>query len=258
MRPEIPTITLLGIRVASMTSDQALQELAALHDAATPAVVAFANAHALNVGSDDRAFAGLLERSVDLLLNDGSGLSIAAALHGERFPANLNGTDFTPRVLDLAAARGWSVYLLGGRPGVADLARERLSGRHPGLRIVGADHGFIEDDPVDDVTARIRETGADLLLVGMGNPLQEYWLVANLPATGARLGFGIGAFIDFSAGAVRRAPGWMRRARIEWLYRLALEPERMWQRYVVGNPMFLARVGKEVVLRRVREWRERS
>lgn len=244
---------LLGVPIASLTREEALEEIASLHDAGRPAIVAFANAHALNVGSDDRSFERLI-RSFDLLLNDGSGLSIAAWLHGHRFPANLNGTDLTPRVLDMAVERGWTVYLLGGRPGVADAARDHLIARHPGLRIVGAHHGFVENDLLDDVTGQIRASGADLLLVGMGNPLQERWLSANLAATGARLGLAVGAFIDFSAGTVTRAPAWMRRAHIEWVYRLYLEPGRLWQRYVVGNPKYLGRVGKEVLLRL---WRER-
>ena len=243
---------LLGVPIAALTRDEALREIELLYDAGQPAIVAFANAHALNVGSDDRSFERLI-RSFDLLLNDGSGLSIAAWLHGHRFPANLNGTDLTPRVLDLAVERGWTVYLLGGRPGVAEVARDRLLERHPGLEIVGTHHGFVEHDATGDIVGEIRASGADLLLVGMGNPVQERWLAANLGATGARLGFAVGAFIDFSAGIVTRAPEWMRRARIEWVYRLYLEPRRLWNRYVVGNPKYLGRVGKEVTLR---YWRE--
>jgi exopolysaccharide biosynthesis WecB/TagA/CpsF family protein len=85
------------------------------------------------------------------------------------------------------------------------------------------------------------------LMVAMGNPLQERWIARHLTATGARLGVGVGAFFDFSAGVVPRAPAWMNRAGVEWAYRLAQEPRRMWRRYLIGNPLFLARVLRETM-----------
>jgi exopolysaccharide biosynthesis WecB/TagA/CpsF family protein len=92
------------------------------------------------------------------------------------------------------------------------------------------------------VVGEIRRAGPGLLYVGLGNPLQERWLAAHLPSTGARLGVGVGAFLDFQAGEMKRAPGWMNRAGVEWVHRLALEPQRMWRRYVYGNPRFIYRV----------------
>jgi len=91
----------------------------------------------------------------------------------------------------------------------------------------------------------VRESAADLLIVALGNPLQELWLDRNLDATGAHVGVGVGAFLDFSAEAVRRAPRWMSLLGIEWCFRLIQEPLRLWRRYLVGNPLFLARVLRE-------------
>jgi exopolysaccharide biosynthesis WecB/TagA/CpsF family protein len=174
------------------------------------------------------------------VLGDGAGIAIAARVQGDRFPANLNGSDFNPVILEEAAARGWPVYFLGARPGVAERAADGLRRRINALDIAGLHDGYFQDN--DAVVAAIKASGASVVMVAMGNPRQELWLRDHLDETGARLGVGVGAFFDFSAGQVRRAPAWMNRMGIEWLYRLAQEPARMWRRYIVGNPVFLWRV----------------
>lgn len=245
-----PAITILGVPIACMDAEAALAEIERLYAGEAPALVFYANAHTLNLAHGDPAYREVLCRA-DLVLNDGSGLAAAARLQGRHFPANLNGTDFTPRILGVAARRGWRVYLVGARPGVARQAAERLTERIPGLQVAGTQHGYFPAGETGAVVEAIRGVGADVVLAAFGNPLQERWLHQHLPATGARLGIGVGAFLDFAAGAVPRAPAWMRRAGIEWLYRLGLEPGRMWRRYAVGNPAFLARVAKE-------RWRSRG
>lgn len=244
MRQDIPSITVLGIPVACLTVDEAVEEVLRLHDAGGPAIVVFANAHALNLAARDARFRADLRRA-DLVLNDGSGLALAARLQGRRFPANLNGSDLTPRILAVAAAHDWSVFLLGAEPGVAEEAGERLVVANPGLRVVGTQHGFTAPSETADVVQAIAERAPDLLLVAMGNPHQEQWLVDNLAATGAPLGIGVGAYLDFVVQRVPRAPAWMNRAGIEWLFRLYQEPGRMWRRYVLGNPLFVWRVVRE-------------
>lgn len=244
MSPPVPVIEILSVPVARLDRDAALGEVERLYEAGDPAIVAYANAHALNLATSDPAYREVL-RACDLVLGDGSGLAIAARLRGLRFPANLNGTDFNPMILELAARKGWTVFLLGGRPGVAERAAAQLRARIPGLEVVGARDGYSSDDGA--VVEDVRGSDAGLLMVAMGNPKQEKWLHANLAATGARLGVGVGAFFDFTAGEVPRAPRWMRRTGIEWLWRLGREPARMWRRYLLGNPLFLWRAVRERV-----------
>ncbi len=235
--------------VARLTAAAAREELVRLYERDRPALVAYANAHTLNLASRDSGYRAVL-RSADIVLNDGAGLAIAGRLFGRPFPANLNGSDFNPVILEEAAARRWPVYLLGAAPGVAEEAVRRLSERFPGLQVVGTHDGYLRDDESDDVAREIAKTGAGILMVAMGNPRQETWLNRHLEATGARVGIGVGAFFDFSAGVVPRAPAWMNRLWLEWLYRLIQEPRRMWRRYVLGNPLFLARVLRSRVARR--------
>jgi exopolysaccharide biosynthesis WecB/TagA/CpsF family protein len=239
-KPAESCITILGIRVAALERQDALDRVAGLVDAPTPALVAFANAHTLNVSVGDTRFREALN-GASLVLNDGVGVQIAAALQGRRFPENLNGTDFLPRLLALAAERRWRVFFLGGRPGVAAAAAASAERDAPGLEVCGTRHGFFDSAESARVAEEIRTSGSDLVLVGMGNPRQELWLVDWLGASGARLGVGVGAFLDFKAETVRRAPSWMNRAGLEWLFRLAQEPQRLAARYLVGMPIFLAR-----------------
>lgn len=202
--------------------------------------VAFVNAHTLNLARADPALRAAIG-NCEFVLNDGAGLALAARLQGRRFPANLHGSAFSLEILRLAADEGWPAFLLGGRSGVAECAAERLSERIPGLRIAGTRHGF-HADAAGDVRA-VGRSGARALLVAMGNPLQELWLESHFPELpSVRLGAGVGAFLDFQAGVVRRSPRWMNRCGIEWTFRLAQEPRRLCGRYVLGNPRFLAHV----------------
>lgn len=241
MRAGVPTITVLGVPVAALTVRQAITEVSELLTEPRPRTVVYVNAHSVNLAGFDARYRECLANA-DLVLNDGSGLALAARVGGRRFPANLNGTDFTPEVLRLAARRGLGVYLLGGRDGVAAAAADRLCRMVPGLRVVGHHHGYVTGAQGHDVAQRIRQSGADIVLVAMGNPRQELWLAEHLPATGAALGVAVGAFLDFAAERVPRAPKWMRSTGIEWLYRLGREPRRLFARYVLGNPLFVARV----------------
>ncbi len=241
MSGALPTITILEVPVARASAGEAIAEIERLVTEEPPVLALYVNAHTLNLAVKEVRYRTLLQ-DASVVLNDGIGVSIAARLGGSSFPENLNGSDFNPVILELAARRGWRVFFLGAAFGVADEAARRLSERVPGLQIAGTRDGFFPRSEDASVAAAIRASEADVVLVAMGNPLQETWLEANLASTGARLGIGVGAFFDFTAGTAKRAPAWMNRAGIEWVWRLALEPGRLWKRYVVGNPLFLLRV----------------
>jgi exopolysaccharide biosynthesis WecB/TagA/CpsF family protein len=242
------TIEILGVKLARLTPESALAEVVTLYERDEPAVIYHANAYTLNSAVSDPAYADVLGRA-DLVLNDGKGTMLAARMLQHRFPADLNGNFFSPLILKEAARREWPVFFLGARPGVASDAADELARRIQGLNIVGVRHGYFSAAEDDDVVAGIREAGAGLLFVGMGNPHQETWLDRYMDKTGARLGVGVGAFFDFQSGAIRRAPRWMNNAGLEWLHRLAIEPRRMWRRYIIGNPSFIWRVAKQRLVR---------
>lgn len=243
MTDQLPVIDLLGVPVVKATPEAALAAVERAAEGPTPALVAYVNAHTLNLAYEDPGYHSLLRRAA-LVLNDGVGVALAARMKRERFPANLNGSDFNPMILQLAARRGWPVYFLGAGHGIAARAAQQMSERTKGLLVAGCRDGYFPRSEDAAVAAAIKATGAEVVMVAMGNPLQEHWLAANLSDTGARVGVGVGAFFDFAAGRVARAPGWVNRIGLEWVWRLLQEPGRLWRRYVVGNPVFLWRAAR--------------
>lgn len=181
-----------------------------------------------------------------LIINDGIGVDIGTwMVHRTRFPQNLNGTDFIPAFLHSIQQQG-RVYLFGGKPGISLRAANTLRTEF-GVNVVGVSDGYSQGQDTQALINQINNSGANVLLVAMGNPLQERWILqqrANLQVT---LLFGVGALLDFLAGDKPRAPDWIRRLRLEWFYRLCLEPARLARRYTLDIGLFLAlclRTGK--------------
>jgi exopolysaccharide biosynthesis WecB/TagA/CpsF family protein len=228
-------VALFGLRLLNATPQEAVMHLLG----AGTGRVAFVNAHCVNVAFRDPDYRAALE-SADLLLPDGAGMDLAARWHGMQFLANLNGTDLCPLLLAEAAKRGLSVFLLGGKDGVATDAAQTLTRAIPDLRIAGTLDGYAGAVPETAIPV-INASGADILLVAMGVPKQDLWLALHAPALRPELVIGVGALFDFLAGRVPRAPLWLRRAKLEWLWRLGVEPRRMFGRYVIGNVVFLWR-----------------
>jgi len=202
-------------------------------------IVAFGNANLLNLARRDSDVCEALRRFI--ILNDGIGADIASrVLFGSKFAENLNGTDFVPYFLSRLRP-GVRIFLLGARPGVAERAASALLKRYPQHAVVGVRHGY-GDIRSAELLAAIRSVTPDLILVALGNPAQELWLARHFDATGCALGIAVGALFDFMAGESSRAPRWIRSIRVEWVYRLALEPRRLASRYLMGNPSFLGKV----------------
>jgi exopolysaccharide biosynthesis WecB/TagA/CpsF family protein len=199
------------------------------------AVFAFCNMHTLNLARRSPNFAGALAKCT--VFNDGVGINMASrVLEGVPFPANLNGTDLTPAILSSTKVP-LSVFIVGSVPGVAEGAAEALTKLHPKISVVGVSHGYFDARGSISLIEQIRNTHPDLVLVGMGNPLQEQWAL-ELAEVADSVILCVGAFIDFASGRCPRAPSWIRQVRCEWLYRLALEPRRLAGRYLGGSLTF--------------------
>jgi len=235
--------SILDVPILVRTSPEATWLLDERFDRRKPTMVVFANAHTLNQTALNPGVRSLLDRAI--VFNDGVGVDIASRLlFGRPFPENLNGTDFIPQYLRQTQRR-YRIFMVGGKPGVAERAAARLKEIAPAHDIVGHSHGYLPPEETGDLLARIRSARADILLVAMGNPAQEAWLNAHLSASGCRLGFGVGGLFDFLAASVPRAPGWVQSARLEWMFRLLHEPQRLWRRYLVDMPIFLGRIFRQ-------------
>ncbi|MFZ5962526.1 WecB/TagA/CpsF family glycosyltransferase [Thalassococcus sp. BH17M4-6] len=228
----LPALTL---DLADATPDQAITHLLAPGRRRA----FFMNAHCCNLRRRDPAYARAVA-AADVLLPDGIGVELAAKMTGQKLTANLNGTDLVPMLLAKAARMGKSVYLFGGTPGTAEAAASRLIHTIPHLRIAGTRDGFGGAADAEAVIADINDSGADIVLVALGVPMQELWLHRHAHRLDASLTLAVGALFDFLAGTVVRAPTAVRRIKMEWVWRLAQEPRRLAKRYLVGNAAFLA------------------
>lgn len=239
--PKLATkkLSALGLDLVDATAEQSIAALLA------PGYrrVFFMNAHCCNIRRKNKDYANAVAMA-DVLLPDGAGVAMAAKMAGQDLTANLNGTDFVPQLLAQAASMGKSVFLFGGKPGTADAAAAQLVHMAPKLRIAGTRDGYTGAADTDAVIAAINDSGADIVLVALGVPAQELWLHKNAHRLNAPLTMAVGALFDFLSGNVIRAPKIVRRARMEWVWRLGLEPRRMAKRYLAGNVTFLAHAAK--------------
>ena len=236
----LPRTAMFGLPVINTTQTDALDWLGQRLDGGERTRVAFLNAHCVNQAARDPAYRAALE-TADAILPDGSGVALAAKLHGTRLIQNLNGTDLIPALGKRLAAAGQSIYLLGGMPGVAEAAARSLQQTCPGLIVAGTRDGFFGPETETEVVDAINLSGADVVLVAMGVPRQDVWLHRIAPRLNATLTFGVGGLFDFLSGRIPRAPEGLRKLGLEWTYRLYQEPRRMWRRYIAGNPEFVVR-----------------
>jgi exopolysaccharide biosynthesis WecB/TagA/CpsF family protein len=202
--------------------------------------VAFLNAHCINVAAKDKTYRWALDRAT-ALLPDGSGLQLAARMKSCRFIENLNGTDLFPHIMQRSVNLGYKVFLFGSQPGVAEKAALKVQSMLEGLKIAGTRHGFFSPNEEQQIIDEINNSGAEVVLIALGVPRQDIWIARNRHRLNALIVFGVGAQFDFWAGRVSRAPNWLRKCGLEWTWRLAIEPRRMFKRYILGNPEFVLR-----------------
>ncbi len=204
--------------------------------------VYFVNADCINISASNPEYLHVLKSANTLVLADGIGIRIAGKLSGQPIVDNVNGTDLFPLLCQRSIALGQSIYLLGAAPEVAAEVEAKMVALYPGLRIAGTHHGFFPHDNCNHVIRKINASGADILLVAFGAPRQEQWIYDYSDQLTPRVRIGVGGLFDFFSGRMRRAPMWMRKLSVEWVWRLCMEPRRMWRRYLVGNFIFLARI----------------
>jgi N-acetylglucosaminyldiphosphoundecaprenol N-acetyl-beta-D-mannosaminyltransferase len=205
--------------------------------------VTYVNAHVLNQSFSNPELRRALQAS-DLVYCDGYGVRLAAKLIGLPVPHRMTGADWIWAAAALCQESGRSLYLLGSDPGVAAEAAAQLERWYPRLDVCGTHHGYFQigGPHSERVLEHISERRPDLLLVGMGTPQQELWVERCYERIDAHVVWTVGALFDYIARRVPRAPHWMADHGLEWIFRLALEPRRMWRRYLFGNPLFLRRV----------------
>lgn len=185
----------------------------------------------------------------DLCVADGVPILWAARFLGKPLKEKVSGSDLVPKVCALAARRGYKLFFLGGRPGAADAAKAKLLQQHPDIEIVGTyapPFGFEQDEAeLERIFATIKEAKPHIVFVGLGAPKQERLIQRYYKELGVPVFMGVGVTFEFIAGIVQRAPKWMQNIGLEWLWRLMMEPKRLWKRYLIDDPLFFWLVLKQ-------------
>ena len=240
---DVDSFRLFGIWINNVSMKRAVDMVTAEPVHTTPRIGYFANVNSFNLAHENDYFKQVVN-SADFVFADGSGVRLAARVNGVALKDNVNGTDMLPKLCESARDRGLSIYLLGADHGVADTAANALAVQYPGLKIAGTHHGYIDANQSQELIKQINAAGTDILLVGMGSPVQEQWLCEHAHQLRCRSALAVGGLFDFFSGRIPRAPLWMRELGMEWVWRLLQEPKAKFHRYVIGNPQFLIRLTK--------------
>ena len=241
------SLVVLGCRVDRVDSAAAMRRIAEFLAAEKPAHVVTLGAEMANLAYGDARYRDVIN-AADLVVPDTIGIVLAAKMLGKPVPERVAGIELLEHVCAHAAASQYPVYFLGGEDGVAAAAANALAARHAGLRIAGYDHGYFNPESSREVSERIRASNARVILAGLGFPRQEYWIHDNIARLGPAVCIGVGGSFDVISGRMSRAPLVVRRAGLEWLYRLATEPRRF--RRQLALPVFAVRAVGQAVTRR--------
>ncbi|NPA43409.1 MAG: WecB/TagA/CpsF family glycosyltransferase [Chlorobi bacterium] len=235
-----PKVELFGIPVDNLDMEETVRLVARAVERGEPLHHVVVNAGKIVAMADNPSLREAV-LSADVINADGMGVIWAARLAGRPLKERVAGIDLMHRLLAEAARRGWKAYFLGARPHILEKAVDKVRQTYGAHIIAGYRDGYFDDSRAEEVARTIADSGAQLLFVGISSPKKEEFLTRHKEVL-SRVPFvmGVGGSFDVLAGKVRRAPRWMQRAGLEWLFRFLQEPRRLWKRYLIGNARFAA------------------
>ncbi len=241
----LESVHILGVRVDNTSEDQLLLAIKSIIGNHQKAIISNVNINAMNLAFSDHRFRRFLNDST-INFCDGAGVRLAANLLGGKIQKRITYADWMWTLAEFADLQQFRFFFLGAKPGVAGDAAKKLKEKFPHIQIVGTHHGYFNhannSSENEEVIAKINAAQPDILILGLGMPYQEYWLLDNWERINGLVALTGGAVFDYISGHLHRAPLWMTRHGLEWLGRLFFEPTRLWKRYLIGNPLFFWRV----------------
>lgn len=245
---------ILGFRVTLLTEGQFINEIGRIIKEDRKELVLNVNINAINIGIKNPWMRDLINKS-HMVYCDSAGVMWGARILGHRVPERITCADYLWPLSEYCDREGFSIFFLGSKEGVAEEAVRKLREKYPKLKVAGINSGYFNKvgEENEKVIEEINSSGANILLLGLGMPLQEEWLRDNWENIDANISINIGACFEFVSGQVKRAPRCMREHSLEWFFRFLLEPRRMFYRYVIGNPLFIFRV---IMERLKRGWKQ--
>ena len=245
MKP--PTVEILGVPITAIDLEGALDVIDDWIASGRHDYITVTGVHGVMEAQDD-AEVKLVHQNAGMCVPDGTPLAWIGRLYGHKTMATIRGSDLMRKQLARSVDRGYTHFLYGGKPGVPELLQKRLTERMPGLKIVG---GFSppfrpmtgrEEQELQELIAGLKP---DIIWVGLSTPKQEKWMAAHLGRLETCIMIGVGAAFDFHAGLLREAPRFLHNTSLEWVFRLIMEPRRLWRRYLRNNPRFIFKVLKQ-------------
>ena len=242
--PAIGRVNVLGVGVSAINMDQAVAAISEALDRREKGYICVTGVHGVSEAQTDDGFRKILNRSF-LCTPDGMPLVWVGRRQGHQTMDRVYGPDLMLAVMELSEKRGYRHFFYGGANGTAEVLRQKLLERFPKLQIVGTyEPPFrpLNEREKLDLKAMVGSLRPDMIWVGLSTPKQERFMAEYLDQLDVTLMAGVGAAFDFHAGRMRQAPRWMQRSGLEWFFRLACEPRRLWRRYFKNNPLFLIRI----------------
>jgi N-acetylglucosaminyldiphosphoundecaprenol N-acetyl-beta-D-mannosaminyltransferase len=243
-RESIPSANILGVPISAVDMDAAVHTIGGWISSKRRDYVCVCNVHTVMECQKDEATLQVY-RDAGMVTPDGMPLVWVSRLMGQHGVRRVYGPDLMLAVFEQSAARGWRHFLYGGAPGVADALASKMRSQFSGLQIAGTycpPFRALTSTEATEVVDRINRSGADIVWIGIGAPRQELWMAEHRNALDAPVLIGVGAAFDFLSGGKPQAPRWMMNSGLEWLFRLASEPRRLWRRYLINNPRFVWQV----------------
>ena len=234
-------INILGVPISALDMSLAIQTISGWVARREARYVCICDVYSATLAQDNPAHLAALS-GADMVTPDGKPLSIIGRLRGNKNIRQVSGPDLMPALCAYSAPLGWKHYFYGGAEGVAEALAANLKQRNSTLQIAGTEcppFRELSDQEKADTITRIRQSGANIVWVGLGCPKQERWIAEHVKKIPNAVLIGVGAAFDFQTGRVKRAPVWMRKAGLEWLHRLISEPRRLWRRYMIYAPRFV-------------------
>ncbi|MGD9099537.1 MAG: WecB/TagA/CpsF family glycosyltransferase [Anaerolineae bacterium] len=238
MNVENEGVSILGVRVDDVTYQEALARIGRYIQGGGVHQVATVNVEFIMEARRNPVFQDVLAQA-SLCVPDSVGVMWAARWQGRPLRRRVAGVDLVEMITAQGAERGWRIYFLGAAPGVAEQAATVLGQRYPGFKVAGCYAGSPRPEEEDEIVGWVRAARPDVLLVAYGAPKQDLWIARNQARIGVPVAMGVGGSFDYIAGAVQRAPRWMQRAGLEWLYRLVKEPWRLRRQMAIPHFMWL-------------------
>ena len=238
----VERLNILGVGIDCIDSEEALTQIESFIADGTPHQVVTANAEIIYQASKNEKMRTVINQA-QMVTADGSGVVWASKQLGRPLRQRVTGIDLVNSICEQSAKKGWKLYILGSAPGVAATAAVNIRKKFPGCNIVGTHHGYFNAKEEKQIVAELLQLQPDVLFVALGAPKQEYWIAEHMAQLQIPVSMGIGGSMDVLSGNVKRAPRWMQKMSLEWLYRLLIQPTRF--KRVLALPKFMLAVKKQ-------------